>query len=154
MKVNKSLLIGLILVLLMLSSTLIYFIQPILQAIFQPSLPEGNVVDFELDVSQKNLVLRQGKVLLEFFYGKACLDCQEKISFLDFLANQYKNQTFLEKINVNESIPRLNIIGFNVTQDKVYLDERYLVGNNITEGNVKDTLCDVMILPPLECAKI
>jgi len=151
MKINKSVLIGLVLVLIIVSPSLINFLSSI---IFQPKLPEGNVVDYELNVEQKNLALRQGRVLLEFFYGKACSGCQEKISFLEFLASQYKSNTFLEKISVDENATRLNIIGFNITENKVYLDERYLEERNITEGNVMNILCEVMLVPPVECAKI
>lgn len=148
---KKSMLIGLFLMAIMLSSTLIYFLSSLVS---QPKLPEGNVVDYELNVEQKNLALRQGRVLMEFFYGKDCGNCQEKISLLDFLASQYKDKTFLEKILTNRSVPVLNIIGFNITENKVYLDERNLEGENITEKKVMDILCEVMIIPPVECAKI
>jgi thiol-disulfide isomerase/thioredoxin len=151
MKVNKSILIGLALVLLMVSPTFINFLSSI---IFQPSLPKENVVNYELDVQQKNLALRQGKVLMEFFYGSSCSDCRDKISFLEYFANQYKDKTFLEKILVNESTQKLNIIGFNITENKIYLDERYLEGKNITEENVKEILCEVTIVPPVDCVKI
>jgi hypothetical protein len=117
-------------------------------------LPEGNVVDYELDAQQKNLVLRQGKVLMEFFYGKNCQDCQEKIYFLEDFAKEYSDKTFLEKILVNESIPKLHFIGFNITENRVYLEEKLLEGENVTEKNVKDIFCEVALYPPVECAGI
>jgi len=151
MKIKKSVIIVLVLILIMIGST---FVNLLYSFFSQPKLPEVNDIDYELTDQEKNLVLRQGKVLLEFFYGSSCKGCQNKISFLDFLANQYKDKSFLEKILVNESTPKLNILGFNITQDKIYLDERYLEGENITEQNVKDILCEVMIVPPVECAKV
>jgi len=151
MKIKKSAIIVLVLILVMVGST---FANLLYSMFSQPKLPEGNDIDYELTGQEKNLVLRQGKVLLEFFYGSNCGNCQDKISFLDFLANQYKDKSFLEKILINESTPKLNIIGFNVTQDNIYLDERYLEGENITEQRVKDVLCEVFIVPPVECAKV
>ncbi|MEM5772762.1 MAG: hypothetical protein QXL86_00855 [Candidatus Aenigmatarchaeota archaeon] len=148
---KKSALIGVILVLLMLSSTLIYFISSLL---IQPTLPTGNIVEYELDVQQKNLALRQGKVLMEFFYGKNCNDCQEKISVLESIANDYPDKVFLEKILVNESLPKLHFIGFNITENRIYLQEKILEGENITEENVMEVLCEIMLYPPVECAKV
>jgi hypothetical protein len=148
---KKSSLLGIFLLLLMVSSSLVYFISSI---IFQPTLPSGNVVDYELDVQQKNLVLRQGKVLIEFFYGKDCQNCQEKIYFLEDLAKQYSDKTFLEKISTNGNVSKLHFIGFNITENRVYLQEKLLEEENITEKNVKDVLCEVMLYPPVECANV
>ncbi|MEM5878920.1 MAG: hypothetical protein QXU74_00280 [Candidatus Aenigmatarchaeota archaeon] len=148
---KKSSLLGIFLALLMLSSTLIYFISSLIS---RPTLPEGNIVNYELDVQQKNLVLRQGRVLLEFLYGQDCQDCQEKISLLEDFANQYSDKVFLEKILVNESFPKLHFIGFNITENRIYLQEKELEGENITEENVMDVLCEIMLYPPVECAKV
>jgi len=151
MKVKKSALVGLVLILLMVSSTIYYFLFSIVS---QPTLPEGNVVDYELSLEQKNLVLRQGKVLMEFFYGSSCQNCQEKRSFLEFIANEYKDKVFLEKISLNYSTPELGIVGFNMSENKIYLDARRLAGANFTEANVRAILCNVTIYPPLECVNI
>ena len=148
---KKSSLIGIFLLLLMVSSTLIYFISSIF---FQPTLPESNIVDYELDVQQKNLVLRQGKVLMEFLYSKDCQDCQEKINFLEDFAKQYQDKVFLEKIMLNESVPKLHFIGFNVTENRIYLQEKLLEGENIKEENVKEVFCEVALYPPVECAGV
>ncbi|MEM5853588.1 MAG: hypothetical protein QXS37_01865 [Candidatus Aenigmatarchaeota archaeon] len=146
---KKSVLLGVILVLLMFSSTLVYFLSPF----FQPSLPEDNIVEYELSLNQKNMVLRQGRVLMEFFYGN-CENCTEKISFLESIADQYKDKTFLEKIFVNETTPKLHLIGFNVTSNGIYLQERLLQGEEIVYENVMNNLCDIMIYPPVECARV
>jgi thiol-disulfide isomerase/thioredoxin len=148
---KKSSLIGIFLLLLMVSSTLIYFISSIF---LQPTLPESNIVDYELDVQQKNLVLRQGKVLMEFLYSKDCQDCQEKINFLEDFAKQYQDKVFLEKILLNESVPKLHFIGFNVTENRIYLQEKLLEGENIKEENVKEVFCEVALYPPVECAGV
>jgi thiol-disulfide isomerase/thioredoxin len=151
MKIKKSAFIGIALLLLMISTTLYYFLFSIVS---QPSLPAGNIVNYELSLEQKNLVLRQGKVLMEFFYGSDCQDCQEKKSLLEFIANQYKDKVFLEEISLNYSMPELGIIGFNVSENKVYLDTRGLAGANLTEENVRAILCNVTLYPPLECVNI
>ena len=148
---KKSALLGIVLTLLMISSTLIYFISSLLP---RPGLPTGNIVEYELSVEQKNLALRQGKVLMEFFYGKDCPDCQEKIYMLESIANDYTKEVFLEKILVNESLPKLHFIGFNITENRVYLQERDLEGENITQENVMNVLCEIMLYPPVECAKV
>lgn len=135
----------------MLSSTFIYFISSFL---FQPTLPEGNIVDYELDIQQKNLVLKQGRVLMEFFYNKNCTECEEKISFLESFANEYKDKTFLEKISVIEGKPKLHFIGFNVSENRIYLQERFLEEENITEENTKKVLCEIMLYPPVECVGV
>jgi|GEM_PF-2939055 hypothetical protein len=151
---KKSSLIGIFLLLLMASSTLIYLSQIIFSIFFQPTLPKDNIVDYELNVQQKNLVLKQGRVLMEFLYDKNCQDCQEKISFLEDFAKQYQDKVFLEKIMANESIPKLHFIGFNVTENKIYLQEKLLEGENIKEENVKEVFCKVVLYPPVECAGI
>jgi thiol-disulfide isomerase/thioredoxin len=135
----------------MVSSTLIYFISSIF---LQPTLPESNIVDYELDVQQKNLVLRQGKVLMEFLYSKDCQNCQEKINFLEDFAKQYQDKVFLEKIMLNESVPKLHFIGFNVTENRIYLQEKLLEDENIKEENVKEVFCEVALYPPVECAGV
>ena len=148
---KKSSLVGIFLILIMVSSTLLYFFSSLL---FQPTLPEGNIVDYELNVQQKNLVLRGGKVLMEFFYGKECQDCQEKIYFLENFARQYRDKVFLEKIMTNESMTRLHFIGFNITENVVYLQERFLEGEDIKEENVFNIFCELVLYPPIECAGI
>ncbi|MEM5766305.1 MAG: hypothetical protein QW423_01565 [Candidatus Aenigmatarchaeota archaeon] len=148
---KRSSLLGAVLILLMLSSTFIYYISSL---IFQPKLPEGNIIDYELDLNQKNLVLRQGMTLVEFFYGKNCTYCQEKISFLESIVNNYKDKVFLEKILVNGSESKLHFIGFNITENRIYLQEKFLEGDNITEENVMGILCEIMIYPPIECAGV
>lgn len=146
---NKTLVIGLILIVLMVSPALINLITPLVNKV---KLPAGNIVAYELSLQQKNLALNQGRVLMEFFYGNSCTNCQSQISFLESLATQYKNTTFLEEVSVSNSTQILNLIGFNITGNKVYLDERSLDDGNITEANVKATLCQIMLVPPIDCA--
>ncbi|MEM5836293.1 MAG: hypothetical protein QXR09_02045 [Candidatus Aenigmatarchaeota archaeon] len=148
---KKSVLLGWMLILLVLSSTLIYLISSLL---IQPSLPTGNIVEYELDIQQKNLALRQGRVLMEFFYGRNCKDCQEKISILESIANKYPDKVFLEKVLLDETPTRLHLIGFNITENVIYLQEKDLEEENVTEENIMNLLCEIMLYPPVECVKI
>ncbi|MEM7826007.1 MAG: hypothetical protein QW451_00015 [Candidatus Aenigmatarchaeota archaeon] len=143
--------LGIILLFLMVTSSLYYFIASF---IFQPRLPETNVVDYELDIPQKNLVLRKGMILLEFLYNSSCQDCGEKIEFLDSLASQYKDKIFLEKIKIEKNSTKLRLIGFNITENKIFLREEWLEEGEIEENKVFKLACDLMLSPPVECVSI
>ena len=150
MKVKILPILGIFLIAIMIVSTLAYT----LMSSHSP-LPEGNVIDYELDVYNEEALLRQGKVLMKLFYERGCLDCEEKIYVLENLVKSYSDQIFLEKIVLNESIPKLHFIGFNITQSGIYLSEKELRGEDITEEKIMNILCEVMIKPPTtKCVKI
>lgn len=152
MKIKLLPTIGLLLIAIMLFSVIA---STVLSSLSTRPLPKENITDYELDVYSENTLLRQGKVLMKFFYEKGCQVCDNKISILEDMTKTYSNQIFLEKILSNESIPILHFVGFNITQKGIYLDERELHGENITEGNVMDILCNIMISPPtMECVKL
>lgn len=135
----------------MVSSSFYYFIASFF---FQPKLPQANIVDYELDISQKNLVLRQGMVLLEFLYNSSCQDCEEKTELLESLASQYKDKIFLEKIKIEQNNTKLHFIGFNLTENRIFLREEWLEESEIEEDKVFKLLCELMLYPPVECAGI
>lgn len=152
MKIKLLPTIGLLLIAIMLFSVIA---STVLSSLSTRPLPKENITDYELDVYSENTLLRQGKVLMKFFYENGCQDCDNKISMLEGMTKTYSDQIFLEKILSNESISILHFVGFNITQKGIYLDERELHGENITEGNVMDILCNIMIKPPtIECVKI
>jgi len=144
--------IGLLLIGIMLFSLIA---SVVLSAFTTKPLPKNNITDYELDSYTEYTLLTQGKVLMKLFYEKGCQNCGDKISMLEGMTKSYPDQTFLEEILSNQTIPLLHFVGFNIKQNSIYLDERELKGENITEEKVMNILCNIMIKPPtMECVKL
>jgi thiol-disulfide isomerase/thioredoxin len=136
---KKTTLIGLILIILLLGSTLAY---AIIQSI-SPGKIKDNIVDFELTREQENELIQNRKTILKFYYSLDCNSCMEQKSFLEELVKSegYKNQLFLERILANVTEPSLTIISA--------YGGKFLP--NATKDEILDVLCDLMVSPPEEC---
>ena len=135
----------------------------ILQApFFNPVAPTNiqvpdidTIVDYELTVEQENAILRQGKVIIRFEYNLTCEKCLEMQNLLGQLVKlkQFKNQIVLENIkSTADDLPKINIIGFVTDGNQIGVGQKILQSANVTESNVINSLCGLMLQPPLECA--
>lgn len=150
--------IGLLLIAIMFGSTIAY---GILQAAFYGTtarieLPKENIVSHELTEEQENLLLRNGKAILRYEYNLVCNNCLEWKSLLEQLTSsqQFQNQIFLQEILINQTdveLPRLKITGFRISADQASIDQQLLEGN-ITQDDIINSVCDLVLQPPVQCA--
>lgn len=105
-------------------------------------IPETNIIDYELTAKQEELLLQGGKVIGKFIYSVNCLECLQQKSYLESFAKQYSNQIFLEEIT-------------NATAQTSTLTVESLRGyetlTNITQENVLNVFCELMLQPPVDC---
>lgn len=144
---KRSAVIGIFFIILMLGSTVAYSVISAIR-VSQPgeetSLPETNVIDYELSASQEKLLLQNGKVIAKFAYGVSCWECPQQKSYLESFARQYPNQIFLEEIAGNATVKN-SILTFNSIRG-------YETLTNITQENILDVFCELMVQPPVDCA--
>lgn len=118
-------------------------------------LPTTSIVDYELTPQQETEMLRQGKTIIRFEYNLACEKCLEAQGLLEQLVNlnQFKDQVVLEEIKSNSrDLPKVNIIGFTIGDNQISRDQNNLQGMNVTESDIINSLCSLMLQPPAECA--
>jgi hypothetical protein len=120
-------------------------------------LPEGDIVDYELTTQQANLILSQGKMILRYEYSPTCENCSEYKSYLEQLTylTGFKGQMFLQEIISNETfadLPILDVLGFTISENRYTLFKDTLQGNNVTEGNILNSVCELILRPPVDCA--
>ncbi len=107
-------------------------------------LPESNIINYELNSNQENILIRNGMTILKFYHNSTCANCPEQESFLENLmgSTDFGNQLFLEKIlSTDKKLPKLTIISYYGGETLV----------NATDDEILDTLCELLISPPLEC---
>jgi hypothetical protein len=144
MKLTKSKIVGIFFIILMLIPAY-SFISGIRTA--QPpseaTLPGTNIIDYELTAQQEDLLLQNGKVVAKFTYSINCLECLQQKSYLESFARQYSNQIFLVEIS-------------NATVHTSALHANSLRGYetlaNVTQENILDVFCELMLQPPVDCA--
>jgi hypothetical protein len=107
----------------------------------QVKLPDKNVIDYELDSEQENLALTSGLTLAKIYYYSGCVDCNTKMSFLEYIASQYPDQIIVEEVMTNRTTS-LSI--------KSYYGQKNFV--NATQDQMFKAFCDVMVQPPITCA--
>ncbi len=143
LRIPKSAIISSFLIFLMVGSTLIYFFMNFLRPTGMITLPEKNIIDYELSLMQENLAIQQGKLLLKFFYSNECGECFEIKNYLENLANMYKDQIILQEIVMNISSYEIRLSSF--------YGQKIL--RNSTEEEIFKALCNLMFSPPAECIK-
>ena len=158
MKVKSALLILVLFMLVGGFSIVPYVLQA---AFYNPStpqkteVPDSKVVDVELTPQQENAILQQGKVIIRFEYDLTCEKCLETQNILGQLVNlkQFENQIFVEEIkSTSSNLPKVNIIGFVTDSNQIRVGEKTLQGMNVTETEIINSLCGLMLQPPVECA--
>lgn len=135
--------IALFLVFIMVGSTVAF---SILQSVRSPKteleLPSTNIVNYELKPEVESYLIQNGKMIIKFDYALACVECLNRKAFLESVANQFSDQIVLVEIVTNEDTPSLTAISIYGQRS---------VGN-VTEEEVVNVLCDLMINPPVFCA--
>ena len=116
-------------------------------------LPEGNIVGHELTEQQEILLLQQGKVVMRYEHNVTCESCEELKLLLEQIVNspEFKDSVVLTEFE-SANAPRLNVVGFNVTFNRVDIGQRIMKSENITQEKILDSLCLLMLKPPVGCA--
>ena len=135
--------IGLFLIAVMLLSTFAYAVIQSLYPKQNVKLPESNIIDYRLDPNLGNALIQHGATIITFEYNLGCNNCVNQKSALEFFANEYKQQIFLEEI-VDENLDKSTIAVSS------FYGEDKLIDANETE--IVNSLCKLMVAPPVTCA--
>jgi hypothetical protein len=107
------------------------------------SLPQENIISYELSAEQRTLAYKLYKTVLEFRHPLACADCPTKQAYLESLANAYPSQIILQEI------------ADNAQQSPILFVSSYFGSDTVRDpntANVLPVLCDLMYERPLQCA--
>jgi len=140
MKIKSSHL-GLILILIMLVSSLAT------QRFYYPSariaLPEKSIIDYQLTPEQEIYLIQKGYTVILFKYSLTCDNCLDvKTSLEQFTTSDNRHQIILEEIESPVDVSNITISSMKGEENLI----------NATIENVTDTLCEILIYPPVECA--
>ena len=108
-------------------------------------IPKSNIINYEVNPSIKDAIIKSGYTVIQFYYRAGCLDCSAPKSLVENIATNNKNQVFLEEFDTaNGTVPHAVITS--------YKDSKIL--NNATEVDISNALCDLMASPSpeLKCA--
>lgn len=139
----KTAWIGLFLIAVMLFSTFAYAIIQSFYPKQNTKLPESNIIDYSLEPDLRNALIQYGATLITFEHNMGCNNCVNQKAALEFLANEYKEQIWLEEIQ-NEQLDESTI-----TISSAYGEEKLVDAN---ETNIFSALCKLMVQPPVACA--
>jgi len=139
----KTSIVAIFFIFIMLFST---FAFSFLQTVWRPSeeevtLPRENIIDYELTIEQEALALRLGKTIAKFYYYTGCLECGDRLSLLEYMAQQFSDQIIVEEI-LTDGTTSLSI--------RSYYGEKNLV--DATQEQIFDAFCELMTKPPIVCA--
>ena|SRR3990170_5362560 len=143
MKIKKTGIIAIFFMLIMLLSTFAFsFIQSGNTSDSGPAtLPEDNIIYYELTFDQENLAIGKGFTVAKFYYYTTCIDCGDRLSLLEYMANNFPSQVMVQEITTN---------GTTSLSMRSYLGEKNLV--NATQEQIFKAFCDLMVKPPITCA--
>ncbi|MBI5871967.1 hypothetical protein HZB88_02680 [archaeon] len=137
---NKSAIIGIFIIAIMFGSTFAY---GILQSVRSPvEVPKSNIIEYRLDPRLRYAFVNGGATILSFDYNFECENCYEQKNFLESMANEYKEQIFLEEI-LNETLTKSKLIVESKLGNKTFY--------NPSENETFDAICDLMLAPPTIC---
>lgn len=129
--------IGLMLLLILILSTLVYSVYyfPI------ESLPKERIAK-DLGREQQNLIIRNGFILVNFYYNDNCKNCKNLKMFLEELISKKEfEEVYLNLITSNFDHPIIIISSLRGT-------EKF---EDSSEEEIKRKICELMISPPIEC---
>ena len=107
------------------------------------TLPNQDIVNYEIPFDQENALLAKGVTILKFYQTNNCLNCSDQKTFLEYLANNYKGSFFLEEIQSNKTVDYPSLLISSSGHDSVTL-------NGADYSQILDKLCDLMSQPPVE----
>lgn len=145
MAIKKTGIIAIVIMFLMVGSTLAYsFLQSVrTPKTNQTSLPEKNIIDYELTLDQENTLIQNGVTVAKFSYSTSCIECLQYKSSLESLTNQFSNQMILEEISGNTDM--------SLTLTSLRNPSGIML-KNMTNDNIANALCKVLTQPPIGCA--
>lgn len=146
-KINKSMLAGIFLIVITVGSTLAY---AVLQTIRQQNtvteevtLPSERIIDYKLSDEQKRLAIRNGITVLNFEYSPTDTNQQMDKALVESAANEFSGQVILEEIS-----------NAQMTESRLILESFY--GKQVLRAPTKEdlfnSLCDILTDPPVVCA--
>jgi len=135
--------IGLFLIATMLFSTFAYAVIQSFYPKQNTQLPESNVIDYRLDANLANALVQYGATIITFEYNAGCNNCVNQKAALEFFANEYKQQIWLEEI-LDETLDTSKI-----TILSIYGEDKLADAN---ETVIVNSLCKLMVAPPAACA--
>lgn len=105
-------------------------------------LPAQQIVDYSLNADQLNLALTSGLTVATYTYDKSCVQCADERRLVEQIiqSKDFQNQIILEEI-VGSGASKLAI--------ESYLGKKTL--DSITQNATVQTLCDLVVSPPLGC---
>ncbi|MBI2005246.1 MAG: hypothetical protein HYS80_00600 [Candidatus Aenigmarchaeota archaeon] len=106
-------------------------------------LPESNIINYQLDSSLRDALIQYGATIITFEYNMGCNNCVDQKSTLEFFANEYKQQIWLEEI-MDDSLD-----ASEMTLSSVYGEDSLIDAN---ETQIVNSLCNLMVAPPVACA--
>jgi len=143
---NKKKYMSMFLLLMMIGSTFAY---SVIQSLnrkengIKVELPDINIVEYELTNEQKSYAIYQGFTLMEYEYPDNCDKCENQKNFLRSFATEFHDQVYLELLEKEYSdTPSLIIASY-------YGNENI---DDPGEQETLDSLCELMIKPPITCA--
>jgi len=149
MKKRTSIIIGVFFIILMFGSTIAYTLLTALRTEEQKvvvSLPTEPVVNGELKKDVENLALSKGITVVKLYYNALCTGCQEQRQALETVTNvTAAGQIILEELTDNSvNAPKVSMKSQKGSNELV----------NATNSAVFDSLCELMLQPPLDCVKV
>lgn len=135
--------VGLFLIATMLFSTFAYAVIQSFYPKQNTQLPESNIIDYQLDSNLRNALIQYGATVITFEYNLGCDNCVNLKASLEFFANEYKQQIWLEEM-MDESLDKSKIIISSI------YGEDSLIDANDTQ--IVSSLCSLMVSPPATCA--
>jgi hypothetical protein len=146
MKKRISTIIGIFFIFLMSGSTIAYTLLSAFkneEKKEEVSLPKANIVYEELNETVENLAVTNGKIIVKLYYNALCVGCQEQKTYLEYITNQNSGKIILEELTDNNvNAPKANIRSQKGSDELV----------NATSDDVYDSLCNLMVYPPVDCA--
>lgn len=139
-KINKTLIVSLVMIFLMLGSSIIIGIERFLSpASYAIKLPEKNIIDYELGINEEKYLLERGVTIVKAYFPKNCLDCLAIKNYLENFVNQNSNQIVMEELESNSTkIIIRSYRGQNILE-------------NATQEEIFESFCDLMLQPPANC---
>ncbi len=139
-KINKTILITLIMIFLMLGSSIILGIETLLNPTGSAiRLPEKNIIDYELGINEEKFLLSRGVTIVKAYFPKNCLDCLAIKNYLENFVNQNSNQIIMQELESNTS--KIII--------KSYRGQNIL--ENASQEEIFESFCELMLQPPAQC---
>lgn len=149
---NKSGIIGIVIIVIMVVSTFSY---TILQSVSAPKMPDTNIAGSLLDSKVKSTLIGNGATVMTLEYNSICENCLEQKYFLEQVTNEFKTPVlyksgstiiypiYLEEIvNENVSLPKLSMVSNWGSKELI----------NATQDEIFYSLCDLLTNPPVICA--